>query len=53
MKKSWSGSMMANYYKLSFKVGKLADVGTKEFTVKVEFTDYMAGRVLKAQKAIK
>lgn len=54
LKKSWSGSLMTNYYKLTFDAGPILTGKKKqELAFKVEFTDYMTGKILKAQKVIK
>jgi len=54
LKKSWSGSLMTNYYKLTFDVVAIPkDKKRQELTLKAEFVDYMAGKILKAQKVIK
>jgi hypothetical protein len=54
LKKKWSGSLMTSYYKLTFNVGAFPkDKKRQELTLKAEFVDYMAGKILKAQKVIK
>ena len=54
LKKSWSGSFMTSYYKLTFDVGAILTGKKKEeLTLKVEFTDYMSGKILKIQRVIK
>jgi cell division protein FtsB len=54
LKKSWSGSFMTNYYKLTFDANAIPkDQKRQELTLKAEFTDYMSGKILKAQKVIK
>ncbi|MFA6186252.1 MAG: hypothetical protein WC770_03435 [Phycisphaerae bacterium] len=54
LKKSWSGSIMTNYYKLTFDVGAIPkDKKRQELTLKAQFTDYISGKILKAQKVIK
>lgn len=54
LKKSWSASLMTNYYKLTFDAGSILTGKKKqELTLKVEFTDYMSGKILKAQKIMK
>lgn len=54
LKKNWSGSMMTNYYKLAFDVKAISkDPKRQELTLKAEFTDYISGKILKAQKVIK
>jgi hypothetical protein len=54
LKKSWSGSLMTNYYKLTFDAPP-SPTGKKKqaLTLKVEFTDYMSGKILKAQRVVK
>jgi hypothetical protein len=54
LKKSWSGSLMTNYYKLTFDVKAIpTNKKRQELTLKAEFTDYMSGKILKSQKVIK
>ena len=54
LKKKWSGSLMTSYYKLTFDIPAIPkDKKRQELTLKAEFTDYMSGKILKAQKVIK
>jgi hypothetical protein len=52
LKKNWSGSLMTCYYKLQFDTSSVLSGKEKDLTVKVEFTDYLTGKVLKEQKVI-
>lgn len=53
IKKLWSGTFMTSYYRLRFDVSDLAIGSNDELTVNVSFTDYLSGRIAKAQRAIK
>ena len=52
LKKNWSGSLMTCYYKLQFDVNSVLTGKEKDLTLKAQFTDYLTGKVLKAQKVI-
>ncbi len=52
LKKSWSGSLLTSYYKLQFNAGAILKGKEKDLTLKAEFTDYLTGKVLKAQRVI-
>lgn len=52
LKKKWAGTVMTNYYRLPFRIDDLAAEGSKDLTVKVKFTDYITGKVLRGQKVI-
>jgi hypothetical protein len=52
LKKNWSGSLMTTYYKLQFDVNSVLTGKEKDLTLKAQFTDYLTGKVLKAQKVI-
>jgi hypothetical protein len=52
LKKKWSGSLLANYYKFQFDAGDVLVGKEKELTLKAEFTDYLTGKSLKSQKVI-
>jgi len=54
LKKSWSGSLLTSYYKLQFDVNSVltGKKNEKELTVKAQFTDYLTGKILKAQRVI-
>lgn len=52
LKKTWSGSLLTSYYKLQFDVSDILTGKEKDLTLKVQFTDYLTGKVLKAQKVI-
>lgn len=51
--KSWSPTMLTTYYRLKFDITGLLDDSKKELTVKVEFTDYVTGKVHRDQRVIK
>jgi hypothetical protein len=53
LKKNWSGSLLTSYYKLRFDVDSILTGKEKELTLKVEFTDYLTGKILKEQRVIK
>ncbi len=53
LKKKWSGSLFTSYYKLPFDVNSILTGKEKELTLKIEFTDYLTGKVLKGQQVIK
>jgi len=53
LKKLWFATLMTTNYRLTFNIaGKVKDP-TEPLTVKVEFTDYLTGKVFKEQKQIK
>lgn len=51
--KSWTSTMLTNYYRLKFDITGLLDDTKKELTVKVVFTDYVTGKVHRDQRVIK
>lgn len=53
LKKNWSGSLLTSYYKLKFDISAIAVENKQELTIRAEFTDYMAGKILKAQQICK
>ena len=53
IKKLWSGTFMTGYYRLRFDASDLAISDDTALTINAVFTDYLSGRVAKAQKAIK
>ncbi len=53
LKKYWSGTLMTSYYRFTFDVGKLLKGREQQLTVKIKFIDYLTGKVLNDQKAIK
>jgi len=53
LRKKWSGSLLTSYYKLPFDVNSILTGKEKELTLKAEFTDYLTGKILKKQMAIK
>ena len=52
LKKNWTGSMLTNYYKLQFDVASILTGEEKELTLKVQFTDYLTGKIFKSQRVI-
>lgn len=52
LRKKWSGSLLTSYYKLPFDVNSILTGKEKELTLKVEFTDYLTGKILKAQMVV-
>jgi hypothetical protein len=52
LKKNWSGSLMTCYYKFQFDVNSVLTGQEKDLTLKAQFTDYLTGKVLKAQKVV-
>jgi hypothetical protein len=52
LKKSWSGSLLTSYYKLKLDAGAIAAGNKQELTVRAEFTDYLTGKILKAQQIL-
>jgi hypothetical protein len=51
LKKMWSGSLLADFYRLAFAVPD--DYSTRQnLTVKLTFTDYMTGKVFTPQMAV-
>jgi len=53
LKRLWSSTVMTSYFRLTFDVSELLRDNEKELTVKVTFTDYITGNVLRKQKVIK
>ncbi|MFA5293795.1 MAG: hypothetical protein WC496_12300 [Phycisphaerae bacterium] len=54
LKKNWSGSLLTSYYKLQFDVNSVltGNKNEKELTLKAQFTDYLTGKILKAQRVV-
>jgi len=52
LKKNWSGSLLTSYYKMPFDVNSILTGKEKDLTLKVQFTDYLTGKVLKGQSVI-
>jgi outer membrane murein-binding lipoprotein Lpp len=52
LRRKWSGSLLTSYYKLQFDVHSILTGKEKELTLKAEFTDYLTGKILKAQQVI-
>ena len=50
--KLWMGAFMTDYYRLLFDIDPFALRAGAEYTLKVSFTDYISGNVLKEQKVI-
>ena len=54
LKMKWASTVMTNYFRLRFDVIELLkDADAEELTVKVTFTDYISGKVLRKQAVIK
>jgi len=53
LRKNWSGSLLTSYYKLQFDVSSILGKKEKELTLKVEFTDYLTGKIFKQQRVVK
>ncbi len=53
LKRLWSSTVMTSYFRLTFDVGELLGDNEKELTVKVTFTDYITGNILRKQTVIK
>ncbi len=53
LKRLWSSTVMTSYFRLTFDVSELLRDNEKELTVKVTFTDYITGNILRKQKVIK
>ena len=53
LKRLWSSTVMTSYYRLTFDAGELLRDNEKELTVKVTFTDYITGNILRKQRVIK
>ncbi len=52
LKRRWSSTVMTSYFRLMFDVSGLLGENEKELTVKVTFTDYITGNILRKQKVI-
>ncbi len=50
--KMWSSTFLTSYYRLRFEVADKIAGRDKELTVKVEFTDFVSGRVLREQAIV-
>jgi len=53
LKELWAGTFMTSYYRLSFDITDKLKGNEKDLTVRVSFTDYITGRVLREQRVIK
>ncbi len=53
LKKLWFATLITINYRLTFDVADKIEDAEEPLTVKVAFTDYLAGRVFKEQKVIK
>ena len=51
IKKLWSGTFMTGYYRLRLDVSDLAFSDDDTLTVNAVFTDYLSGRIAKAQRS--
>ncbi len=52
LKRLWSSTVMTSYFRLTFDVSELLQDNEKELTVKVTFTDYITGNILRKQRVI-
>ena len=52
LKTMWASTFMTNYYRLQFPVETLLSGAEEELTLRVKFTDYLTGRVLKEQTVL-
>jgi outer membrane murein-binding lipoprotein Lpp len=52
LKKLWFSTIVSSYYRLTFDVAGIIDNLQDPLTVRVTFTDYLAGRVFTDQKVI-
>lgn len=52
LNKMWMGAFMTDYYRLLLDVDTSVLKTGAEYTVKVSFTDYLSGNVLKEQKVV-
>lgn len=48
----WAGTILNDFYRLSFPIDNIVKGDEKGLTVKVKFTDYFTGKVLEAQHTI-
>ena len=51
IKKLWSGTFMTGYYRLRLDVSDLAVSNNDALTINAVFTDYLSGRIAKAQRS--
>ena len=52
LKRLWSSTVMTSYFRLTFDVSELHEDNENELTVKVTFTDYITGNILRKQRVI-
>ena len=52
IKTLWASTFMTHYYRLTFDVAEITAGLEQELTVKVQFVDYITGRILTAQRVI-
>ena len=52
LKKLWASTLMGRAYRLSFDEAEKAGEDNQALTVKVTFTEYLTGKIFKAQKVI-
>jgi hypothetical protein len=48
----WSSTIMTSYYRMTFDIANIDMTGRRELTVRVTFTDYLTGKVLREQTVI-
>lgn len=51
--KLWASTAMTSYYRLTFDAAGVPPADRRELTVKVAFTDYLTGKVLRRQAVVK
>ncbi len=52
LKEKWASTVMTSYFRLTFDVGEMVKGKDEELTVKVTFTDYITGKVVRKQAVI-
>ncbi|HPY77032.1 MAG TPA: hypothetical protein PLQ45_04245 [Anaerohalosphaeraceae bacterium] len=53
IKKMWGHSLTGRYYRLTFALPAGVPKKTEDLTVRVEFTDYLTGKILKTQAPVR
>ncbi len=53
LKTKWGRSFLGAYYRLMWDVGEILPEKPVDLTVKVEFTDYLTGKVLRTQSPLR
>ena len=52
LSRMWGRGLTTAYYRLTFPLDSVLADGDKEFTLRVQFTDYLTGRILTDQRVI-